>query len=131
MIQAHISIDNLDEGFQTSMNEVLDAIDGNGKEIAEFVTAEAQHTSAFIDRTGNLRKSIRMRKSKFENGGYIVMASGGIGRGKGYHAHLVEFGHNQVPPGNLKGGRVAARPFMRPALDKGIRVAVELFRSKK
>ena len=124
MIQAHVSIENLDEGFETSLIEVLDAIDGNLNEVAEVVFFEAKNTTAFKDRKPYLRSTIKKRKSKFKDGGYIVFS-------RDPKAHLVEYGHVAVPPGELPEGRVPAHAFMRPALDKGIRVAVELFRSKK
>lgn len=125
IVKANVSIRNMD-GFDAQLAEVIEAIDANLSEVATVVETSAKTTSAFIDRTGNLRDSIAKKKSKFPDGGYIVKASGG-NRKKGYHAHLVEFGHIQIPPGTI--GRVPAHPFMRPALEFGIRHAIVLFRS--
>jgi len=127
IVRATVSVENM-EGFDASLREVMLAVDANLSEVATLVETSAQTTAAFIDRTGNLRKSIAKQKSKFSDGGYIVKASGG-NKKKGFHAHLVEFGHNQVPPGNLPGGRVPPHPFLRPALEEGYRHAITLFRS--
>jgi len=134
MIKAEISLTNMD-GFDAQLAEVVVAVEANLKEVASLVYSEAKGTAAFADKTGNLRKSIRLQKSKYIDGGYIVRASGrnlGGGDGdKGYHAHLIEFGHSMWAWGNRTGKRVDAHPFMRPAKEKGIRKAIDLFRSGK
>ena len=129
MLKARVVLRDM-EGFDAQFLEVRKAIDTNLRETATFVRDDAKATSTFIDRTGNLRDSIRMRKSKFEGGGFIVYASGS-GTKKGYHASLVEFGHVLIAWGRITGRRVAPRPFMRQALDKGYRHAVSLFRGNK
>jgi hypothetical protein len=123
-----VNIDGIDAQFE----EVLAAIEGNLDAVANVVLHEAQATTAFDDSdyTGNLRASIKKRKSKFTDGGFIVEASG-RGKSKGYHAANVEFGHVMIAWGNPTGKRVPAHPFMRPAAEKGFRSAVELFRVKK
>jgi len=126
MLQAKVELRDI-EGFDAQALEVIQAVDANLEEVAKFVHAEAKNTEAFVNKTGNLRLSIKKRKSKFENGGYIVQASG-KGKDKGYHAHLVEFGHVLIAWGHITGKRVAPHPFLRPALEKGIRKAVALFR---
>ena len=131
IVRLGIRVENID-GLDAQFMEVMEAIDANLEEIASYIEAEAQHTAAFIDKTGNLRKSVKKRKSRYKDGGYIVRASG-KGKDKGYHAHLVEFGHVMLTykgmPTKLR--RVPAHPFMRPAAEKGIIKAVELFRVKK
>ena len=129
MIKGRVSLKNI-EGFDGQLAEIIRAVDANLNEVADIVHREAKASAGFADKTGNLRASIRKRKSKFENGGYIVQASG-KGKDKGYHAHLVEFGHVQIPPGNLPGRRVPAHPFMRPALEVGLSKALTLFRDNK
>ena len=128
MIKAGVSLKNM-EGFDYQLEEVVKAIEHNLNEVAQIVETDAKATSAFIDITGNLRDSIKKRKSRYEDGGYIVMASG-RGKKKGYHAANVEFGHALIAWGNppKKTTRVAPRPFMRPALEQGIRKAMELFK---
>lgn len=112
------------EGFDAQIDEVMEAIQANLKEVAEVVKVEAQTTSVFADKTGTLRKSIKLKKSKFEDGGYIVFT-------KAPHSGLVEFGHVLIAWGNNTGRRVQPYPFMRPSVDKGIRKAITLFRGNK
>ena len=129
MIKAGIELRDI-EGFDAQFEEVYDAVNANLEQVADFVLAEAQRSTEFIDRSGSLRKSIKKRPSKYKDGGFIVFAKGG-NKKKGYHAHLVEFGHVQIPPGDLPGKRVPPHPFLRPALAKSIGLALTLFRDKK
>lgn len=80
----------------------------NALEIAKNVARDARGKVKV--KTGNLRKSIRAKKSKFEGGGAIVVASAP-------HAHLVEYGHKGAP----------AKPFLRPALDQTMAEARAIF----
>lgn len=123
MIKSKVRVENI-EGLDAQIDEVIRAIEGNLDIVAEDVKTEAQSTSMFADKTGNLRKSIGKRKSKFENGGYIVYA-------RAPHAHLIEYGHYLIAWGHSTGRRVAARPFMRKAVERGISKAVQVFRSSK
>lgn len=129
MLRARVNTKNI-KGVEETLAEIAKAIDANLEDTALYVLNEAQTTTDFIDRTGNLRRSIRMKKSKFLNGGYIVIASGrhGSKSRRGFHAHLVEFGHVEVLWGRPTGRRVAPKPFLRPALEKGIRFATALMR---
>jgi len=119
MLQAKVDIRNLQEGFDAQLLEVIQAVDANLEETADLVYSEAKSSSAFSDKTGNLRKSLKKKKSKFKDGGYIVFS-------KAPHAHLVEYGHAVAGTGK----RVPPHPFLRPALEKGIRMAISLFRNK-
>uniref|UniRef100_B8DS59 Phage protein, HK97 gp10 family n=1 Tax=Nitratidesulfovibrio vulgaris (strain DSM 19637 / Miyazaki F) TaxID=883 RepID=B8DS59_NITV9 len=85
--------------------------------LAERIASDARNRAAFTDRTGKLRKSIKARKSKFEGGGYIVVA-------RAPHAHLVEFGHAMIDVNGRTVGHVAAFPFLRPARDRVMRAAI-------
>lgn len=129
LMSANIYVKDID-GLDEQLEDIITAIDSNLEETAGYVFAEAKQTLAFKDKTGNLRKSIRLKKSKFEDGGYIVKATGGGGE-KGYHAHLVEFGHVMFIDGRPTGKRVPPHPFLRPALEKGIRYAVGKFKGLK
>jgi hypothetical protein len=129
-----VTVANIAKGFDALLSANKERVDDLLKDVAKFVRDEAKRTSAFTDKTGNLRKSIGMRKSKFIDGGYIVKASGrnrmeGAEGARGFHAYLVEFGHVKVVYGKRTGGRVAPRPFMRPALDMGINYAASKIRS--
>ena len=55
-----------------------------------------------------LYDTIKAKKSKFQNGGYIVKAAAP-------HAHLVEYGHAMVTHDGRTVGHVAAHPFLRLA----------------
>lgn len=92
------------------------------KDVAGEIAEEARATSAFADKTGNLRKSIKVRKSKFENGGYIVLSTAP-------HAHLIEFGHDMVTRKGRKVGEVPPYPFLRPAANKVFARLARFFRS--
>lgn len=127
--KAYVSISEID-GLDAIASEVEEAIDTYLEDVANYVFDEAKESLAFQDKTHNLRNSIKLRKSRFPKGGYIVRASG-ANKDKGYHAHLVEYGHIAIPPGELEGMRVPPHPFLRPALEKGIAFAVAKFRSKK
>ena len=106
--QASVNIDT--KQFE---QELAKFINQNAETIARQIAIDAKTTTAFKDKTGTLRKSIRARKSKFEDGGWIVVAGSP-------HAHLVEYGHKNAP----------AHPFLRPALDKNIAEAKRLFGAK-
>ena len=108
---ARISIDTT--GFTKELREHLN---DQAMKIADKIKADAKVTSAFVDKTGRLRKSIKRKKSKFIDGGYMVKAGG-----KGaMQAWLVEHGH---------GGPRPARhhPFLKPALDKNVSEAIRVF----
>lgn len=113
-ISAKIDFSGLDEALTDQLNARMELIEENLSDAADVVLNAAKTSKAFKDKIGNLRKSIKKRKSKFPDGGYIVFAGRGT-KGKGNHAHLVEFGHIAS-----NGVRVAPRPFLRQALEKGI-----------
>jgi len=123
MLSAQVSVREI-AGLDAAISEVMDAMDANLKDVAEYVEREAQTTLAYKNKTGDLRKKTKLKVSKFEDGGYIVVA-------RQPHAHLVEYGHVAIPPGKLPGGRVPPHPFMRPALEKGIAYAVAKFRQQQ
>lgn len=129
MIKVGVRVDNI-AGFDAQFAEVVAAIETRVKEVAEDIRDNAKATAAFQDKTGNLRRSIRVRKKRNQDGVYQVLASGGNNE-KGYHAAVVEFGHVMIAWGHPTGKRVPAKPFMRPAIEKGYQNAVQLFRSKK
>ena len=123
MFVGKVELQDMD-GFDVQTQEVIDAVNANISEVAEFVLTEANTSTAFKDKNIVLRPSLKKRKSKFENGGYIVFSPDP-------KAHLVEFGHVMIAWGKITGRRVPPHPFLRPAVDKGVRKAVELFREGK
>jgi hypothetical protein len=123
MLSAQVSVREID-GLEASIAEVMDAVDKNLQDVAEYVEREAQTTLAYQDKTGNLRKKTKLKVSKFEDGGYIVQA-------RAPHAHLIEYGHVLIAWGRVTGKRVPPHPFMRPALEKGILYAIAKFRQQQ
>ena len=112
------------DGFGPQVQKVMDAINNDLHDVAKRVHKEAKTTAAFVDKTGRLRRSIRLKKSKFPDGGYIVVATGKNKDGSGNHARLVEYGHLEYVNGVATGRRVAPRPFLRTALENGINYAI-------
>ena len=98
------------------MDDVNESLDGGLYEVAQKIYQSAKNSSAFKDKTGKLRASIALHKSKFENGGYIILADA-------QHAHLIEFGHGGKHP-------APAHPFLRPAKDKHINDAKRVLGAK-
>lgn len=79
--------------------------------IADEIAKEAKATSAFSDQTGNLRKSIQVRKAQLGEADLIVGAFAP-------HAGLIEYGHDiVVGKGGDVVGHVPARPFLGPAVE--------------
>lgn len=97
--------------------EVLDYVEAHLLELAEEIMAEAKAEHFPKSETGNLVKSIRVKKSRYENGGYIVQATAP-------HAFNVEYGHAMVTHDGIVIGHVAAHPFLRGARNKVLRRAV-------
>jgi len=103
------------------MEEVKAAVKPGIRAVAEEVAARARSTAAFADKTGALRKSIRVEDPGPESPFVLVRAGGyAYAEGENYapHAHLIEYGHAQVTPGGRVTGFTPAHPFMRPALDE-------------
>ena len=80
------------------------ASDEAAGEIARLVMTDARGRCPVV--TGLLRSTIRVEKSQYEGGGWLVQ----VGSREAYYATWVELG---APS---RGGK--ARPFMKPALHK-------------
>ena len=80
------------------VRKALEKATGEG---ADNILKAAKTTTDFKDDTGNLRRSIVKKKSRFKNGGHIVKTSAP-------HAHLVEYG--------CRNGQQRPRPFLRNAV---------------
>lgn len=121
--------------FKEFNQELAEFINDNCEVIAKKVARDARNKIHSV--TGNLRKSVRAKESKFEDGGWIVRATAP-------HAHLVEYGGKNVrrplrakvmkgKDGKFYGQEVApmpAKPFLRPALDENIAEAKRQFGAK-
>ena len=100
--------------FTEVEQKVAEYINDNAEVIAKQVAVDARSSINSI--TGNLKKGIRAKKSKFDDGGWIVVSNAP-------HSHLVEFGHGGSSP-------APAHPNLRPALWKNISLARNLFGAK-
>lgn len=101
--------------------------------LAGEIAAEAKATSAFRDRTGNLRKSIKVQRKRIDGEDAVIV------RATSPHAHLVEYGTAGPRVSKREGGLLfldgvygqggegvfarevgpmPAKPFLRPALLK-------------
>lgn len=79
------------------------------KNAAEPVLADAKATSAFNDRSGNLRKGLKISNVKNKEGVKHILV--GIDKGdnsKIFYGKFIEFGTSKMP----------ARPFLQPAYEK-------------
>lgn len=85
---------------------------------AEPMLEDMKRTTAFEDRSGNLRKSLKMSRVKIaKDGKYIWM--GDVDR-KAPYSWYVEFGSSKVP----------ARPFMRTVWEAGKFKAFEIIKDE-
>ena len=85
--------------------------------VARMIVSDAKASGSFRDRTGALRRSIRMADSKYKDGGKLVMAGGRGPWGDAWYAPKVELGY--------KGA--SARPFLRPAKERARSRARRIF----
>jgi len=124
---ANVEFDLSKVGF-----DVAEYINDNAEEIAKQIAIDARSSNAFQDYKGTdresnrsklkysngrkLRKSIKAKESKFDDGGWIVIVTAP-------HAHLIEYGHGGESP-------APAHPFLRPALGKNISLAINKFGAK-
>ena len=108
------------------MEELEKFLDEKSEIITKQIARDAKSmVPGFQDLSGNLRKSIRAKKSKYADGGWITRAGG-----KGaMQAWLVEHGHGPgTPPkqGWYK-GRVQPHPYLEPARMMNIALARQQF----
>jgi len=91
-------------------------------------------TDKWGNRPGSARASIRIQKSKFKGGGYLVMAGGKGPWGDPFYVPFVELGTPgttyQTKEPKRSGARIAvqAHPFMRKALARNKRRIRQMFR---
>ena len=108
--------------------EVKEAVRPGLRAVADEVAARARSTAAFVDKTGELRKSIRVEDPGQDAPFLLVRAGEYTYDSKHYspHAHLIEFGHAKVTPGGRVLGFTPARPFMAPAVSEVLERADEI-----
>jgi len=96
---------------------IRDAVSPGLKALAGEVAARAKHSSAFKDKTGYLRKSIKVTKPTAADIAEAGDPSVLVVRTRAPHAHLVEDGHAMVTADGRVVGHVPPHPFLRPARD--------------
>ena len=103
---------------------VVKYFEDNAEDVASQINVRAKATTEFEDETGKLRKSIKAEKIpewKGDIGGYWIV------KATAPHAHLVEFGHQQISKKGIVVGHVPAHSFLRTALESVISDAKSKF----
>lgn len=100
-----ISIDAILQEYAAWADEIVESV-------ADELLREAKNNAAtaFVSRSGKLRKSIKKKKSQFNEGSVLVGATAP-------QAHLVEHGHNVTVKDGRVVGHAAAHPFLGPAAE--------------
>ena len=101
------------------MKAIRKATDTSEKITARSIASDARGSGLFKDKTGALRKSIRVVDSKFKDGGQLVMAGGRGPWGDAWYGPKVELG--------WKGA--SARPFLRTAKERAKGKAKRVFKA--
>lgn len=92
---------------------------------AEVILDEMKKTSSFSDRTGRLRKGLSISKPSSDKGRKIVK----IGINKSDNSEI--FYGKFIEYGTTNGKRsIAAKPYMRPALENKRNEALEIAKNK-
>ena len=109
------------------VEEVKKATKAGLRAVAEDVASRARATSAFSDKSGALRRSIRVEDPD-PDVPLLLVKAGGYTATDNYapHAHLIEYGHAQVTKDGRLVGHTPARPFMGPARDAAMQQAGEV-----
>lgn len=116
------------------MNETRNAVRVATKRGAERVAKDAKREVA--KDSGDLANSIKVEKSRFKDGGYLVTAQGPSNYDR-FYATFVELGaYNSLwglytrKKGNIKSSpvKIKGRPFLRKALRKNKRAIMNEFR---
>lgn len=92
---------------------------------AKVVARAAKSSSAFRDKSGRLRKSLRARRRDVWFGGRKVKDAAAmtvLGGSRGARqGHLIELGTDERAHASSKSvGRITARPVLRPALERSV-----------
>ena len=95
------------------MAKINKEVSQDAEKSARMVARTARHTRLFKDSSGSLRNSIRVVKSKFKGGGWLVIAGGKGGWGDAWYAAKVHLGHRIGKTGR----HASPRPFLWRAVD--------------
>ena len=109
---ANIELEGVDEILNKlqSIGENVGRLENKAlKNAAEPVLEDAKATNAFNDRSGKLRKGLKVTNVKKKEGvKYILVGIDKSDNSKIYYGKFIEFGTSKMP----------ARPFMQPAYEK-------------
>jgi HK97 gp10 family phage protein len=114
----------------TGMGDLIDKLDlmvANSKQVidetlkaaAAPILADAQQTTAFHDRSGRLRKSLKISKVKSGKNSRKLVWVGDVDA-KAQYSWYVEYGHSNV----------RAHPFMGPAFERHKEEAYRIIKEK-
>jgi len=118
--------DELSRAFVRLGEEAIPHVSDAATHGADTILAKARASAAFIDRSGDLRKSLKRNKPNKKNAyKYKIFAKVWFGKG-GMHGVPVELGHKLVFMGNPTDKEVKERPFLRPAADESKDEVVDL-----
>ena len=138
-MSADVNLEGIGELVDTLELEVANATKVEGEALqaaAQPILTEAQKTTAFIDRSGKLRDSLKVGKTKVGLGlgrsksssKYVLVGS--FDKHVAY-AKEVEYGHSVVKgKRGSEVGYAAAHPFLEPAFLHHKNEAVEIIRKK-
>lgn len=118
---ADMTVNGIDEVLgwaEKTGNNVSKAINPALLAGAEPILTELQHTTAYVDRSGRLRKSMKVSKVKTRGGRKFVWV--GDVDAEAQYAWPLERGSS----------RAKAHPFMRPAFERKKAEAYQIMRDK-
>lgn len=110
---ANVSIDQLANAITEAVREYTEdvsaAIEKKVDEVADLVLEEVKSNHPYTDRSGEYTKGfVKTKQDEYGKTKRIIW-----NRKHYRRVHLLEFGHAKV-----NGGRVEARPHLRPAYEK-------------
>lgn len=109
---ANIELEGVDEILNKlqSIGENVGRLENKAlKNAAEPVLEDAKATNAFNDRSGKLRKGLKITNVKKKEGAkYILVGIDKSDNSKIYYGKFIEFGTSKMP----------AKPFLQPAYEK-------------
>ncbi|QCH27985.1 HK97-gp10 family putative phage morphogenesis protein [Clostridium tyrobutyricum] len=108
--------------------EKLEATNAKAKSIennalkagAQPIFEDMKNTTAFKDKTGDLRKALTVGKIRTKDGVKSIQIGIEGGYVKYFYGKFIEFGTSQIP----------ARPFIHPAYERHKRETIEIIKSE-
>ena len=121
---AEITMDGMDELLSKleQLGKKASTIENSAlKAGAQPILDDAKSTTAFHDRSGNLREGLKISGVKTKDGiKYVLVGIDKSDNSKIFYGKFIEFGTSKM----------SARPFLQPALERKEREAMEIIRQK-